>query len=164
MLPFLTRIHPDPKQPCFPIGSIAGLRSSNTGTENETTAEQIDKIFRIFYYFPTHCKKHLWAASAHPAHVQAFEKLLRTIRPPSTGKHRTFTRSWQTPSLTVLVLRCCSDSLIQNLQKHAPLTETKRLQTGLQMQLLRRAIAKSCKGLQAKHRYVLAAWLKSAGL
>lgn len=43
MLPFLTRIHPDPKQPCFPIGSIAGLRSSNAGTENETTAEQLDK-------------------------------------------------------------------------------------------------------------------------
>ena len=81
-------------------------------------------IFRKLYYFPTHCKKRLWAASAHPAHVQVFEKLLRTIRPPSTGKHRTFTRSWQTPSLTVLALRCCSDNLIQNLQKRAPDKET----------------------------------------
>ena len=39
----------------------------------------------------------------------------------NSGKHRTFTRSWQTPSLTVLALRCCSDNLIQNLQKRAPL-------------------------------------------
>ena len=49
MLPFLTRIHPDPKQPCFPICSIAGLRSLNAGTENETTqAEQLDKMLGVF--------------------------------------------------------------------------------------------------------------------
>ena len=42
----------------------------------------------------------------------------------NSGKHRTFTRSWQTPSLTVLALRCCSDNLIQNLQKRTPDKET----------------------------------------
>ena len=49
MLPFLTRIHPDPKQPCFTSCSIAGLRSLNAGTENETTqAEQLDKMLGVF--------------------------------------------------------------------------------------------------------------------
>ena len=49
MLPCFTRIHPDPKQPCFTSCSITGLRSSNAGTQNGTTqAELLDKMLAAF--------------------------------------------------------------------------------------------------------------------
>ena len=130
MLPFLTRIHPDPKQPCFPICSIAGLRSSNAGTENETTqAELLDKMLGVFTLslatiFPTHPYSKVCTSFPSIARNTCGQRqpiLLMSKFLKNSGKHRTFTRSWQTPSLTVLALRCCSDNLIQNLQKRAPL-------------------------------------------
>ena len=108
------------------------------------------------------------------------ETLVGSVSPscprPSLWKapsHNPSTIHWKAQDLHQILANTKSYSLSSQMlqwQSHSKPSETrfaeetKRLQIGLQMQLLRRAIAKSCKGLQAKHRYVLAAWLKSAGL
>ena len=110
----------------------------------------------MFHYLPTYCKKRL--GSANLAHVQALKNsFTQSVHHPleSTGcssgpdaGHQVIQTYLSNAVAVTISFRTFKNALQEQDN------ETENAWKWLKMHLLRRAIAKMCKGLQAKHSHV----------